>query len=249
MMKQKLKEIIQSAFSTFGYVIIQKNHVYPPPDTRCTIDGTLQSLSSKKTKIETIIDIGASDGRWSVNAMRYFPNAQYFLVEAQQCHKPALEKLGLDMANLRSVLAAAGDKVGTIYFDAGNPFGGLASHTPFPTNNIEVPVTTLDFEVSKNNLHGPFLIKFDTHGFEIPILKGAIQTLEQTSVIIMECYLHRLTEDSLLFHEICLYLDELGFRCIDMVDPVWRAYDDTFWQMDLIFIRKESPEFQYSQYE
>jgi FkbM family methyltransferase len=181
--------------------------------------------------------------------MQYFPNAQYFLVEAQQCHKPALAKLERDRTNLRSVLAAAGDKVGTIYFDAGNPFGGLASHTPFPANNIEVPVTTLDFEVSKNNLHGPFLIKFDTHGFEIPILKGAAQTLKQTSVIIMECYLHRLTEDSLLFHEICLYLNELGFRCIDMVDPVWRTYDDTFWQMDLVFIRKESPEFQYSQYE
>jgi hypothetical protein len=41
----------------------------------------------------------------------------------------------------------------------------------------------------------------------------------------------------------------LGFRCIDMVDPAWRTYDDTFWQLDLIFIRKESSEFKYADYE
>ena len=249
MIKQKLKAIIQAIFSAFGMVIVRKNSQSPASDARSTTSAALQSLAKRGYLLPTVIDIGASDGRWSEVMMQTFPNSHYFLIEAQQCHLEPLIKFQHKHQNVQYVLAAAGDQEGTIYFDAGNPFGGQASHTPYPSNNIIVPVTTVDVEVAKNKLKGPFLIKFDTHGFEVPILKGAIKTLEYTSVIIMECYIHRLTKDALLFNEMCAFLDGLGFRCIDMIDPGWRTYDDTFWQMDLIFIRKDSPEFQHSDYE
>jgi len=46
----------------------------------------------------------------------------------------------------------------------------------------------------------------------------------------------------------CRYLGERGFRCIDLVDPLYRRRDDAFWQMDLVFIRKDRPEFSHQGY-
>jgi hypothetical protein len=40
-----------------------------------------------------------------------------------------------------------------------------------------------------------------------------------------------------------------GFRCIDLVDPMHRPHDDSLWQMDLVFARKDRPEFSYRGYE
>lgn len=244
-----IKKLIRKLFSLFGLSITKIPSSHGSPETRATTEAAFRSLLKRKYQINTAIDIGASDGRWSETMMNFYPNAQYFLIEAQACHQVALNAFVASHKNAKYVLSAAGQEAGNIYFDAGNPFGGQASNMPFEQNNIVVPVTTIDAEVEKNHLSGPFLMKFDTHGFEVPILLGASKTLKETSVIIMECYLHKLTKDSLLFNEMCGYLDNLGFRCIDMVDPAWRTYDDTFWQMDLIFIKKESFEFTYSDYE
>ena len=104
-----------------------------------------------------------------------------------------------------------------------------------------------DWRVTKN-LNGPFLLKFDTHGYEVPILRGARKTLENTNVIIMEVYNFYITEHTLLFSEMCDYLSKLGFRCYDLAEPMLRLYDSSFWQVDLFFCRHDSPIFSYSQY-
>ena len=244
-----IKIIMQRCFAIFGLALVRLQPKASTEIYRGTTAGALQSLAKRGYQIHTVIDIGASDGRWSQACMQSFPRAQYLLVEAQTIHAEALKRFTQTHANTQFVLAAAGDRVGTIYFDAGDPFGGQASHTPLPQNNIEVPVTTLDYEVAKRHLQGPFLVKFDTHGFEVPILQGAFVTLQNTDVIVMECYVQELMPKSLPFAQMCQYLDELGFRCIDFVDPVWRPYDDAFWQMDLVFIKKNSAEFTYCAYE
>jgi len=82
----------------------------------------------------------------------------------------------------------------------------------------------------------------------VPILKGASHTLSETDAIIMECYNFKISPECLLFYEMCNYLDGLGFRCVNLVNPEWRPYDDALWQMDLIFIRKNMPEFSYLAY-
>jgi FkbM family methyltransferase len=246
---QILKNSIQKLLSLLNLRLVRVNTHSTPADSRSTIKSALNSMLERGYLINTVIDIGASDGRWSEGMMSQYPNTSYFLIEAQECHLQKLKEFVARFPNANYELAAAGAEPGNIFFDASNPFGGQASSTPFQSNNIVVPVTSVDAEVEKHNLKGPFLIKFDTHGYETPILKGAHKTLENTSVIIMECYVHRLTKDSLLFNEMCAHLDKLGFRCIDMIDPVWRTYDDTFWQMDLIFIKKDSIEFSYLNYE
>jgi FkbM family methyltransferase len=212
------------------------------------MDGAFRALKARGHAFNTVIDIGASTGIWSEGLMRHFPSCQYLLVEAQSVHEAALREFCARHANAQFVLAAAGEKVGQIFFDAAEPFSGQASYTQTLAANVQLPVTTVDNEVRERTLAGPYLLKFDTHGFELPILKGALETLSSTDVIVMECYNFRIAPECLTFDEMCRHLAGLGFRCIDLVEPMHRPYDDAFWQMDLVFVRDSRPEFSYQHY-
>jgi len=243
-----VQQWIQSILGKFGFVLVR---LAPPTQStfpRGSMRGAMQGLAKQHIPIQTIVDIGASDGHWAEMTMEFFPQTDYLLIEAQAVHQEKLDAFIVNHPNAQYCLAAAGDKAGRIFFDAGNPFGGQASYEPYAQNNIEVEVTTVDDQVAQRALPGPFLLKLDTHGFEVPILMGATEVLRNTQVIVMECYVQYLTEDSLTFTQMCSYLDTFGFRCIDAVDFEWRPFDDTLWQMDLVFIRKDRVEFAYHDY-
>ena len=218
------------------------------PLDRSTMDGAFRALVKRKHAIGTVVDIGASNGSWSEALMPHFPSSRYLLIEAQPVHEPGLRSFCARHANAEYVLAAAGEREGRIHFDASEPLSGQASNIPFAANDIEVPVVTLDAALKARSLPGPYLLKFDTHGYEVPILNGAPATLARTEVIIMECYNFRIAPECLTFYEMCAHLAQRGFRCIDLVEPMHRPHDDSFWQMDLVFARDSRPEFSYQGY-
>jgi FkbM family methyltransferase len=215
---------------------------------RVTMDDAFRGLVRRQHKFNTVIDIGASNGSWSASLMRHFPSCSYLLVEAQPVHQKPLEEFCARHANARFVLAAAGERGGEIFFDATDPLGGVASYARRSPADIRVPVVSIDEQVSTLRLAEPFLLKLDTHGFEVPILEGAKATLARTEVIIMECYNFRIAPECLTFDEMCGYLGKLGFRCIDLVCPMHRPHDGSFWQADLVFVRSDRPEFDYRSY-
>jgi FkbM family methyltransferase len=241
---RSLRALIKRALRSLGYRLVAAEG----PAERCTMEGAFRSLKTRGLSFNTVLDIGASNGSWSDSLMRHFPSSRYLLIEAQPVHEPALRDYCSAHSNAQFVLAAAGAQVGHIFFDAAEPLSGQASLTRTAAANIQVPVTTVDREVEARQLEGPYLLKFDTHGFELPILKGAAKTLERTEVIIMECYNFRIAPECLTFDEMCVHLGRLGFRCIDLVDPMHRPHDDAFWQMDLVFLRDTRPEFSYREY-
>jgi FkbM family methyltransferase len=185
---------------------------------------------------------------WSKSLMPYFPKARYLLIEAQNVHKRKLESLARKTKNVEFVLAAAGDKAGKIYFDAREPFGGKAAYEQIDSSYIEIPMTTVDIEVDTRSFNGPFLLKLDTHGFEVPILKGAESVLKRTNAICIEVYNFRLCEECLTFYEMCGYLEKEGFRVARICNPSYRPKDGLLWQMDFLFLRSDRVEFSDNQY-
>ena len=242
-----MKRIITNILEAMGY---QLTKIKTDEPTNGTMETAIQLLAQNH-HINTIIDVGASDGIWSRLALNYFPQSQYFLIEANPAHEQSLEKFVLENRTAQFILAAAGDRQGgevNFSFDPEDLYGGQASYAS-QANSISIPEIMIDREIESRELKGPYLLKLDTHGFEIPILKGALQTLTNTDAIIIECYNFKISPECLLFYEMCQYLDQLGFRCIDFADPLWRPFDQAFWQMDLIFIKKERPEFSHLSYQ
>jgi FkbM family methyltransferase len=211
--------------------------------------AALARITARGIDVGTVVDIGASTGVWSESVMGYFPDARYLLVEAQSVHETALKQFVSAHPKAQYVLKAAGEKAGTIYFDDAEAFGGEAMSERSREGLVEVPVCTIDDEIAARNLPGPYLLKFDVHGFEAPILRGAGQTLKNTSLLIMECYNFEIAPQSLLFHDMCRHLQDLGFRVADMSEPMWRPRDRMLWQMDIFFVRADRPEFRQKTYE
>jgi FkbM family methyltransferase len=210
--------------------------------------AALDRIAARGITVGTVVDIGASNGMWSGSVMAYFPDAQYLLIEAQEVHEAELKRFVADRPNTQYILKAAGEKTGKIYFDADEAFSGQATTTRNHEGLIEVPVCSIDEEIASRALPGPYLLKFDVHGFEMPILRGAEQTLQNTSLLIMECYNFKIAPESLLFHDMCRHLHDLGFRVADISEPLWRPRDRMLWQMDIFFVRAEGPEFQRNSY-
>jgi FkbM family methyltransferase len=233
-----IQQVFTMALHTFGLT----------GDT-LSLRSALDRCRRRGLDIGTVIDIGASNGVWSLKARKFFPNADFFLVEAQGDHEPGLKKLKEQYAGIDYIIAAAGDRDGEIYFDASDLFGGVASHTPLEQSSVIVPVRSLDSLINERNLTPPFLLKLDTHGFEVPIFEGARETLRQTALIIVETYNFKLTSDSLRFHEMCSFLESRGFRCIDLCEPMHRPKDKAFWQVDLFFVPADREEFKSNTYE
>ena len=199
-----------------------------------TMEAALARCAARGLDLRTVIDVGASDGRWSRVARRILPPAHYFMVEARKEHEPRLARTAAH-PDFSYRICAAGDRDGEIHFDATDLFGGLASDRPFARNDIVVPVRTLDGLAREHSLGGPFAIKLDTHGYEVQILEGARELLANTSLLIVECYNFRVAERALLAHDMCRHLEARGFRCIDLCDTLYRAKDGALWQMDLFF--------------
>ena len=252
-----IKKILKRLFGFLGYTLIKKKRVKVPFENNeanssvsmaLTMKGALERIAKRGLVVNTVIDVGASDGRWSRACLNIFSDASYLLVEAQEGHREALQKLRDEVTNVDFTLAAAGKEKGTIYFDAGDLFGGLASETPIENNGIEVPVIAIDDEVERLHLKGPFVLKLDTHGFEVPILEGAKNLLKNASLVIIETYNFKLTSDSLRYWEMCDYMEKRGFLPVDNVDLMLRSKDNAFWQMDTFFIPKDSEVFTSQKY-
>lgn len=215
---------------------------------RFTMEQALARVRARRLEVGTIIDVGASNGSWSEIARRHWPQAHDLLIEANPVHEAALRAYVRERKRAEYVLAAAGDEVGELFFDARNPFGGIASHDRRSEDLVRLPATTVDHEVEARQLPPPFLVKLDTHGFEVPILEGATRTLQKASLLVIEAYNFDIEKDSLRFWELCSLLEQKGFRTIDLCDPLLRPRDLSFWQVDLFFVPLTREEFNYHEY-
>src|SRR4051812_39659941 len=80
----RLKHLVNRMIRFAGVAVLPA----PAP----TLDGALDRLRARKIPISTVVDVGASDGRWSREMMRVYPRAGYLLIEANPVHQPALDR-------------------------------------------------------------------------------------------------------------------------------------------------------------
>jgi FkbM family methyltransferase len=216
-------------------------------DREFEMDGLLARAAARGMAIHTWIDVGASDGSWSLRAQRQFPAANFLLFEPLAERQAALDALHRNKG-FAIVAAVAGAAPGTVAFTIDPALDGSGVAAPGATNSRSVPVETVDRAVAARGLAGPYGLKLDTHGYEIPVLEGATQALAQANLLIIEAYNFTLVPGSLRFYELCAWLEARGFRCCDLADPMRRPGDGALWQMDLAFAPASSPLFDSNRY-
>ncbi len=203
----------------------------------------LERLAAKGIDVKTFIDAGAARGAWSHIAEKYWTNSHFHLLEAKDVWQSDLEKLTHRKGNYSFTMKAVTDKPGIIYFPkGGDEYGGAAFKEKGERDDlVPVPATSIDHEASTLKLESPYGIKLDTHGTEVDILRGAEETLKNTTLLCIETY-NFIGQKR--FPELLLHMQTLGFRVADIAEPLFRESDASLWQVDFYFLRAEHPAFQ-----
>jgi FkbM family methyltransferase len=234
-----VKRIIHKIFNILGLSISKKPKKYHYFRNEAMVAG-IKRFYAKNIEINAIIDVGAAEGSWSLSANEFFPDAKYLLFEPLIERATELKELCKNNPNFYFVAKAAGNNASYINFNVSSDLDGSGVSDSDEINDHlrKVEVCRIDEEVKKQNLKGPYLIKLDTHGFEVPIIEGCTDIINNVNLFIIECYGFHITKDSLLFWEMCKYMDNLGFKLIEIIDVFNRPKDNTFWQCDAFFAPK-----------
>lgn len=220
------------------------------PQREVSIGNSIARLKKHNLSIGSFVSIGAGSGSDSVylhNAL--CPSAPMLMIEAQDSHRPQLEKIRSANPKQDYIICAAAEQDGEVSFLASAPTGGAVSQ--HGQSSIVVQARSIDSLVHERSMPGPYFLKFDTHGVELEILSGAVDVLKNTQLIMMECYNFKLNfvdGKNLTFYEMCSFMLTKGFRCVDISDPLFRPNDLVLWQMHLYFIPADHPVFNSNSY-
>ena len=137
-------------------------------------------------KIGTAIDCGAHIGKWTKNWHDKVRNIEAF--EPNPKMVPVFQKATEGIKNLHLHQVALGDKTGKVSMDYKKHSGAFESSEyvahvgtfHVTNNNGPIEIHTLD----SYNFTEVDIIKIDVEGYEIPVLKGAEQTITTNRPII-----------------------------------------------------------------
>ena len=98
-----------------------------------------------------------------------------------------------------------------------------------------VEVTTLD-DYAKE-IASIYLLKIDVQGFELEVLKGAIETLKKTDHIFVEAGIRPLYQGAPRFTDVYDFLADRGFHLMAM--RAWHRGNRVLVETDMLFRRDE----------
>jgi hypothetical protein len=90
-------------------------------------------------------------------------------------------------------------------------------------------------------LESPVFVKIDTQGYELEVLKGAQKILPKIDAILLEVAIIEINEGAPLLDEVVVFLKRLGFVTYDILEFHRRPLDGALNQIDILFVRENSP--------
>lgn len=204
------------------------------------LDAAFERMGQRGLTVGSLINIGAGRGDDFPFFRKTWPDLGALLIDMDSRFEDDWRGMAKKYPAVKHIVCGAGADDREGYFAKTNDVGGaLLDTTSAEAGARPTPIRKIDTLVREYQMPAPYFLKFDTHGVELDILTGAVETLKQTSLIMMEVYNFKLNfvgGRNLTFDEMSLHMKSLGFRCVDICDPLFRPGDFAFWQMHMIFI-------------
>lgn len=208
-----------------------------------TIHDYLIELS-KKYKPNSILDIGAHYGEFSKFCKSLWKDVDILMLEGNSECEYILDQLPF---NHCIVLLSDTNKEVTLYLNPNNLSCTGTSYykerTRHYKNSIEVEKNTYTLDEVVKDINKKYdIIKIDTQGSELDIIKGGLKTVQNCSYLIMEVPTLQYNEGSPLFDEIVEYMNNIGFSDYEIIEEhKWMdGNENTFefgstFQVDVVF--------------
>jgi FkbM family methyltransferase len=236
-----VKALIQSILRPFGLRLSRLRNERGPDYGASVLFSTLKRFGFSP---HLVFDIGANHGHWTRAALKYFPEAQYVLIEPQDHLKACVQDLIDSGHKIRWVNAGVADRCGMLPFYVA---GRDDSSTFLPPDNksqtalasdFMVPVETLDAILSKYDLPVPDMVKIDAEGFDLKIMQGASRLVGKTDVFLLEAGVLAPLENSMA--RVVSTMADFGYRLVDITELNRSPKYGVLWLTELAFLRSSS---------
>ena len=195
-----------------------------------------------------ILDIGAHTGQFHSWSKRVWPDVGVFMIEANPLHESHLDKLAM-MNGDKYLIAALGDEEREVTFYTRSDKPHTEGNSYYKESAWwDIPQLVQESKVTLQKLDNIFeeeavfdLIKIDTQGSELDILKGGEKLISKATIVVLEIAFIEYNEGAPTSEELTNYMNSIGFEekmCIGehiSNEPKWK---DVIVQKDLVFLKK-----------
>jgi len=200
----------------------------------------LKNIQKLGLRIDTVYDVGAHQGRWSLDTKTVCPNSQFILFEANPTYAKDLKESGFRSFNM--LLSNPGRTHVDFYNGSNTGDSYYKENTVYyqNQNSIRLPCHTLDDIVKNYNLPIPEFIKLDTQGSELDILEGSKSFIDQVDLIYTELPILCYNSNAPNIQDYIDYFKKIGFVPIDVFNK--HHCDNILIQLDIMFMRFQTKE-------
>ena len=201
----------------------------------------------KETNPETIIDIGSNKGQFVMLIEQLFPNKVIHSFEPLDEPLKKQKKFFSYKKNIFFYNFALGSQTETREFFVTKRMD-CSSFLRVDTKKIEndifkidekknIQIKTLDEIIMNQNINKPILIKIDVQGFELEVLKGALELLKKVDYLLIEVSDNTIYEEQPLSIEIITFLESKNFKILKQTSKTKNNLSNNF-QGDVLFHNK-----------
>jgi len=207
-------------------------------------DGEGMRLSDIQLMPKDVLDIGAHTGQFYKWAKSAWPYCNVFMIEANPLHQNTLLNL---TANTKDeyMISALGDKEREVTFytrsdkphTEGNSYYKEANYWDIPQLVQEETVTLKKLDDIFDEQKVFDLVKMDTQGSELDILKGGKKLITKATAVILEVAYIEYNLGAPTSDEVIKHMNNIGFEEIMSIGEHYEGEEIS--QKDLLFLNKE----------
>lgn len=225
-----LKRLIPDNFITF-----LKNKLGVPSQ-----QSSFVRLKNLGFNPKNIIDIGAYEGNWTTDIKTLFPDAHVLMIEGQENKKSILLEKINSISNTTLTIALLGAERKSVKFNIYESASSVFTEDNETDATEEfITLSLLDDVVKGTSFEQVDLIKIDTQGYELEILKGGQNVLSSAQCVLLEVSLLGIYKEAPLVAEVIAYMKQNGFVLYDICSLMRRPYDKALFQSDFMFLKED----------
>jgi FkbM family methyltransferase len=225
------------------------------PISSANIEPHVVKEMLRATEVKTVLDVGANTGQWGDLLFECGFDGKLISFEAVPFIHAALLAHANSSGQCWEVApcAALGSEPGQLEFNV-SANSVSSSALPMRSRHEEaapdsayvrretVAVERLDrLATPFLPMHGQLMLKIDTQGYELNVLKGATGLLERVDCMQLELSLVGLYEGAPTFLEMVSYMHAIGFELFNIVPVFKDKRTGRVLQVDGYFIRRGLP--------
>jgi FkbM family methyltransferase len=219
------------------------NHKFQNKNQVTNANFIINSLKKKNFFPSYIFDIGCGHGEWTKKLLKFYPNSNFFLFDADNTNLKRLENLKKKYPNINYKICLLSDNESFYtFYNMGYGSSIFEEQTSHIRKQQKIKSIKLKDEIPNEfRNYSNNLIKIDVQGAELKVLEGLDESINNFEVIILEVSIHQYNKDAPLFDQVLSFMIKKNFKLYDIFDLKRLGNDKSFLlQFDCIFVRNDS---------